>query len=74
MLGVVDAFGGFLEVSGGGFQDVDEFLGVTVGQGKPGALDLNHDAVAVAEGVVDVGQVEVEGGGLIGHERFGLFE
>ena len=31
LFGVVDALGGFLEVGGGGFHDVDEFLGVAVG-------------------------------------------
>ena len=30
--------------------------------------------MAVAEGVVDVGQIEIERGGLIGDERFRLFE
>ena len=66
--GVVDALGGFLEVGGGGFHYVDEFLGVAVGPGEPGAVDLDHDAVTVAEGVIDVGQIEIESGGLVGDE------
>ena len=74
LFGVVDAFGGLLEVGWGGFHYVDEFLGVAVGQGEPGAVDLDHDAVTVAKSVVDVGEVEVDGGRLVGDEGFGLFE
>ena len=59
MFGVVDALGCFLEVGRRSFQDVDEFLGVAVGQGEPGAVNLDHDAMTVAESVVDVGQIEM---------------
>ena len=69
LLGVVDAFGGFLEVSGGGFQDVDEFLGVTVGQGEPGTLDLHHDAMTTAERVEEIRHGEVQVGFLARRER-----
>ena len=69
--GVVDALGGFDEVGGGGLGDGGEGLGVEVGEGEPGALDLDHDAVAAEEGVAGVGHVVVEGGDLVGLEGLG---
>ena len=38
-------------VPGRGLEDVrDKFLGVSIIEGKPGTLDLNHDAVSKERG------------------------
>ena len=54
----VDAMRGFLEIFRLRVIDIGECLRVAIDQGEPGALDLDHEAVALAEGVVDVGQLE----------------
>ena len=51
--------------------DVDELLGIAVGQRKPRALHLHHDPVPAAKGVRDVGQRESHFGRLPRYERFG---
>jgi hypothetical protein len=41
--------------------DVAERLGVPVEKREPGALDVDHDAVALSEGVGDIGKLKAEG-------------
>src|SRR5579872_230573 len=53
-------FCGFLEVFRFGVRYVGKSLRVAVHQGEPGALDLHHDAVALAEGVIYVRHGEVD--------------
>ncbi len=59
-LGVIDALSGLYEVGWFGVGDIQEDLRVAIGQGKPGALDLHHDAMAAAEGVVHVLHGEID--------------
>jgi hypothetical protein len=53
---VAEAFDGGLEVAGFCVRDFDKCLRVEVGERKPCALDLNHDAVSLEKGVIDFDQ------------------
>src|SRR5665647_2188055 len=44
----------FVEIRLAGGGDIHKGLGIAVHQGKPGALHLNHDAVAAAESMQNV--------------------
>src|SRR5262249_494321 len=66
---VKHALGRLLEVFRPCVRDVHEALGVAIHKGKPRALYLEHYAVALAEGVVDVGHCEVDRGQLTRSER-----
>ena len=55
-LGVVmKSLGGFLKITFCSLINVGEFLRVAIDQGEPGALDVDHDSMALPEGVVGVG-------------------
>ena len=41
---------------------------------EPGALNLHHDPVAAAKGMIDVWQFKIERRWLVGSERLGFFE
>src|SRR5678815_2730780 len=69
-LRVINALLGFLEIGFSCLVDIKELLWVDVDQGKPAALDLNHDAVASTEGVKRVGNRKLYKSRLAGHERF----
>jgi hypothetical protein len=64
---------GFLEIILRRMKDIDESLGISVDQRKPGALDLNHDPVPLLEGVKYVLKLERDLSDFVGHEghRFG---
>ncbi len=72
--GAVNAVGLLLEVLLGGLPDVTERLGIPVEQREPGALDVDHDPVALAEGVGDIGELEGDFGHFSGHKGLGFFE
>src|SRR5262249_390962 len=57
-----------------GVVDVHERLGIAVHQWEPAALNLHHDAVARAEGVVAVLQPELHARRLTGGERLGFLK
>jgi hypothetical protein len=69
---VVDALGRLLEVFRLRLRNRDEGLRIQVDQREPGALHLHHDAVAAAEGVVDVAEVVAERLDLARHEGSGF--
>ena len=71
--GVIDAFGGLLEVGGLGVVDAgDELLRVQVDEREPGALHLDHDAMTGAESVIHVRHLIGDPGNFVGLEGFGL--
>lgn len=53
---------------------VSESLRISVKQGKPAALYLDHHPVAPAEAVIDVGQYKAYAGDLTGVEGFGFLK
>lgn len=71
---MVNALCGVGKVGGKGFGDVHELPGVAVGEGEPGALNLDEETVSFAEGVVDVGHEELDAIGLVGGEGGRGFE
>ena len=52
---MVNPNGGFLKITVAGVVNIDEFLRVSVGQGKPGALDLYHQAMTFFKGMRNIG-------------------
>src|SRR6185369_9204039 len=70
----IDSLDGLHEVRGQGFGNIHELLRIAIGKREPAALNLHHDAVALAEGVGDIGQVEGDTVRLAGLEGHGLFE
>src|SRR4051794_27017756 len=70
----VDAFGGFDEVRRFGMRDIDKGLRIAVNEREPGTLDLDHDAMALAERVGNVGHLEGDAVGLAGLEGDAAFE
>ncbi len=64
--------GGLLELLRLGIGNVGEGLRIAIGQREPGALDLDHDAMAAAKGVVEIGHGEIDLGLLAGRQRLGL--
>ena len=69
----VDVLFGGLIVGGLGGHDVgDEGLGIAIVEGEPGALDLDHDAVALEEDVVGGVEGELVFLGGVGGDGFGV--
>src|SRR5215204_1863191 len=66
--------GGFSEILRLRRGNVDKGLRVTIHQGKPAALNVDHDAMTAAKGVEDVWNVELDGGDFPRFERLGLLE
>jgi hypothetical protein len=52
---MVHRVGRLLEVGFSGVVDVDEGLWIAIEHWKPAALNLHHDSVAPAKGVIHVG-------------------
>src|ERR1700692_2281081 len=74
-LGAVDALRGLLVVAVLGFENIGhKFLGVAIVEGKPGALHLHHDAMALFEDVVRGVEVDGEGRYFVGRDWLGFFE
>ena len=48
------SLGGFLKITFCSLINVGEFLRVAIDQGEPGALDVDHDSMALPEGVVGI--------------------
>jgi hypothetical protein len=59
---MVNPLYGHFEVGRLGAINIDERLWVAVHEREPGALHLHHDFVAAEESVIDVGQLEPNGG------------
>ena len=73
--GAVDGLGlGFVGGGGGGHDVFYVGLGVAVVEGEPAGLDLDHDFVALEEGVVGSVEPVLELGGFGGFEGGGVFE
>ena len=72
---MVDALGGFAVVGWLGPENVgDEGLGVAIIEREPTGLDLDHDAVAGQEDVVNVGKIEAIKERFVGSDWLGCFE
>src|ERR1700722_2604987 len=71
---VINALGSLLKIFGFGLRNIFKSLWIAVDQRKPRALDLHHDAMAATESVIDAGQIEIDRGRLIRHERLRLFK
>ena len=70
----MNAVRGFAEVLRFGRRYIYERLRVAVNQREPGALHLNHDAMAAAERVKDVGNREFDFSDFAGLEWLWLLE
>ena len=69
---VEDLLGGLPELLRLGVGNIGEGLRIAVGERKPRALHLDHDAMAAAEGVEEIGHGEVDFGLLARRQRLGL--
>src|SRR5258708_29443210 len=73
--GAIDALRGLLEVAVLGFENIGhKFLGVAIVEGKPGALNLHHDAMALFEDVVRGVEVDGEGRDFVRSDWLVFFE
>src|ERR1051325_9907968 len=70
----VDALSSLHEIRRERLRYIHELLRIAVGQREPATLNLHHDAMALPEGVRDVGEVERYALGLTWHEWHGLLE
>src|SRR5271170_7710966 len=71
---VIHALGGFNEIRGLGVGNVDEGLRIAISEWEPRALNLHHDAMATAEGVIDVLEGRFDLFHFARGERFWLFK
>ena len=54
--------------------DVDEFLGIAVDEGKPGALDVHHDPVPLPEAVIFIPEIIGDAGDLSGNKELWMLK
>src|SRR5450631_427409 len=68
----VDPLRRFLKILGLRRGDLQELLRIPIDQWEPRALNVDHQAMAPAEGMIDVGQLEFDLLDLARSERLGL--